>query len=103
MVDFPFTSSDATSWIMTSSVGNIITPYGTVCVSGNKDNLKEHIENQPEQCQLIIKDLCKKYNVEYEELKTNYKARSNFNVMYLYEMSQTTSYRERIFRKGGLF
>lgn len=102
MEDFPFTSSDATSWIMTSSVGDILTPYGTVCVSGNKLCLKDNIVNQPVECQLIVKDMCNRYGISYEDLSTSYKARSNFNVMYLTEMSKNTVYKQKRFRKGGL-
>jgi hypothetical protein len=102
MEDFPFTSSDATSWIMTSSVGDILTPYGTVCVSKNKVGLKEHICNQPVECQVIIKNMCDKYGINYEDMQTDYKARSNFNVMYLTEVSKTTVYKQKRFNKGGL-
>lgn len=103
MEQFPFTSSDATSWLMTSSVGNIITPYGSVCVSDNKQFLKEHINNQPQQCKQVVRQLCDKYGIQFDQLPINYKERSNFNIRYLVEMSKTTKYTQTTYKKGGLF
>jgi hypothetical protein len=103
MEQFPFTSSDATSWLKTSSMGNILTPYGSVCVSSQSVYLKEHLDNQPEQCRDIVKQMCKEYGIEYSVLPTDYKARSNFNINYLYNMSKETSCQQTAFKKGGLF
>lgn len=103
MEQFPFTSSDATSWLKTSSMGGIITPYGTVCVSKNSEFSKEHINNQPEQCQEIVKQMCARYGIDYNVLPTDYKARSNFNIHYLYQMSRETSCKQTSFNRGGLF
>lgn len=40
---YPFTSADSTSWLMTGANGSIMTPYGIILVSQNKLNDPSHI------------------------------------------------------------
>lgn len=78
---FPFTSMDATSWIMTGANGGILTDFGVVSV-GNKSKLS-NIEKK------IITNVVSKYGVSYEDIQNNYKARMIVNVKYLYAKSQS--------------
>lgn len=78
---FPFTSMDATSWIMTGANGGILTDFGVVSV-GNKSKLS-NIEKE------IITNVVSKYEVSYEDIQNNYKARMIVNVKYLYAKSQS--------------
>ena len=102
MEKFPFTSSDATSWIMTCANGGIITPYGMVIVSERQRNNKENLYNLSLECQNKIKQMCENYELNYEDLATSYETRLCFNVMYQYEQSQCTTFKPRKFMKGGL-
>lgn len=103
MEEYPFTSSDATSWLMTSSVGSILTPYGPVLVSEQQKHDKKHLNSMPIECINAVKELCDKYNIDYDQLPTDYMTRSNFNCHYCFEKSKETSYKPRNLRKGGLF
>lgn len=101
MEEFPFTSSDATSWLLTSATGSILTPFGPVLISDQQKYDKSHIVNLPEHCQETIKSMCEEYNIDFDSLLTDYKQRSNFNVMYLFDMSKKTTFVERNLKLGG--
>lgn len=78
---FPFTSSDATSWILTAANGNIYTKYGTILISDMQNKDKNNILNN------VAIDVFKKYIEEkgytIEELSKDYKQRIKWNVDYL--------------------
>lgn len=103
MEDFPFTSSDATSWLLTSATGSILTEWGTVLVSEQQKHDKKHLFNMPQLCIDKVKQLCQKYNIDFEQLPLDYMVRSNFNCHYIYEMSKNTAYKPRNLLRGGLF
>lgn len=101
---FPFTSMDATSWIMTGSNGSIMTDYGIVFVSNNNLGDPNHINNMPEQAQEKIRQYCNKYNIKLSDCSDNYKFRSLINIHYLFDKSKVVSFNTNIkFRKKGLF
>lgn len=101
MEEFPFTSSDATSWLLTSATGSILTPFGPVLMSEQQKYDKSHIVNLPEACQETIRSMCTEYNIDFNELLTDYKQRSNFNVMYLFNTSKKTTFNKRNLKLGG--
>ena len=101
MQEYPFTSSDATSWLLTSATGSILTPFGPVLISDQQKYDKNNIVNLPESCQETIKSMCNEYNIDFNDLLTDYKQRSNFNVMYLYHTSKQTSFNKRNLKRGG--
>lgn len=103
MEEFPFTSSDATSWLMTSINGGILTPYGSILVSDVQKHDKKHILNMPKPCIDKITEMCTEYSIPLDELRDSYIARSNFNCRYTYNKSQETTYKPRNLKRGGLF
>ena len=103
MEEFPFTSSDATSWLMSSATGSILTKWGSVLVSDQQKHDKKHLLNMSQECIDKVKELCQKYEIDFDMLPTDYMVRSNFNCKYIYEMSNTTTYKPRNLKKGGLF
>lgn len=101
---YPFTSSDATSWLQTSANGGIMTDYGNILMSDRKQSDATNFENLPQAAKDKIKQLATERGVDIEELKSNYKARSDFNVVHLHTWAQNYEYKGgSVFKKGGLF
>lgn len=101
---YPFTSSDATSWLQTSANGGIMTDYGNILMSDRRQNDLTNYENLPQPAKDKIAQLASEHNISVEELKSNYKARSDFNVIHLYNWSKNYEYKgTKTFKKGGLF
>lgn len=103
MEEYPFTSSDATSWLMTSSVGSVMTPFGNVLVSEQQTGDKKHLNNMPKECIEYVKNLCTQYNIDFDMLGKDYMTRSNFNCHHCFNQSKTTTYKPRNLKIGGLF
>ena len=101
MQDYPFRSSDATTWVIHSSVYNIITKYGIIYVG--KDSKFNSMLNENNLVISYIKDMCKKYNIDVDTLSTDYKQRNLFNCAYLYECSLNTKYKGVNSKKRRLF
>ena len=95
ITDFPFTSSDATTWLMQGANGTIITDYGSIIVSESQKDNPEYIGNQPLNVQNKIKEFCNEYNIDFDSLKSNYYTRSNFNIHYFYNKSRELEFKPR--------
>lgn len=92
---YPFTSMDATSWIMAGANGNILTDNGAIYV-GKSVNLTDSEITQ-------LNSISKMYGFTAEQLITDYKARMVVNVNYLYKASQETTFKNKIKFKRRLF
>lgn len=92
---FPFTSMDATSWIMTGANGSILTDVGVVYV-GTAIKLSD-IERQ------AVEKIVSKYDLTVDDVITNYKARMVANVNYLYEKSLSTEFKNKRSMNRRLF
>lgn len=92
---FPFTSMDATSWIMTGANGGILTDVGVVYV-GVKTKLTQ-IEVD------TINEMLKPYNITCEDVVNDYKARMVANVHWLYNKSHETKFKSTIKARRKLF
>lgn len=99
-VKFPFTSMDATSWIMTGSNGSVLTDWGVVYVGDECKTLKHTL---PKENVELLEQYCNKFNTTLEDIGKDYKARMCFNVNYLYYKSQEVSYNGVGFNKRRLF
>ena len=77
---FPFTSMDATSWIMTGANGSILTEKGAIYV-GSRIRLNA-MEYE------AVHNIVSKYGMTVEQVMEDYKARMVVNVHYLYDISQ---------------
>ena len=77
----PFTSADATSWILSAGNGTLFTKYGTLYVSDHGLNLKKNIANG------IAVDTIKEYfeskGFTLDELASSSSERVKWNLMYL--------------------
>ena len=95
--NYPFTSADSTSWIMTGANGGILSKFGTIQVSENGKNDPTYYEHLPKMERDIFVQEVLKSGYSMEELQTNYKARVCYNMLYLYEFSKTC---EPVYRKN---
>lgn len=97
---FPFTSMDATSWIMTGSNGSVLTDWGVIYVG---DEGKTLCHTLPKNDLDNFNKYCTKFHTTLHDIGTNYKARMCFNINYLYYKSLITHYKGGSFNKGRLF
>ncbi len=87
VVQFPFTSTDSTTYIKASSVGELCTDYGRIYV-GEDLSKKRHAYNTPE-IKKYIEEKCKQYGLDMEGLTARSKyVRFKFNVCYYLEKSK---------------
>ena len=84
---YPFTSADATTWIMCGAMGSIMSKYGNVCVSSGRTYANEHINRMPKAAQKEIEDYVLSHGYTLEGLADDYKQRIEFNIKYLNEWS----------------
>lgn len=100
---FPFTSSDATSWILTAANGNIYTKFGTILVSDMQSGDKHNILND------VGIDVFKQYveskGYTVEELSNDYKKRIKWNVDYLgnWALNEYDYKGPKVFKNNYLF
>lgn len=102
-IKFPFTSMDATSWIMTGSNGGILTDFGVVKVSKESAKDKDNIKNCSKAVIDFVTNQCSKYGMTLEQIQESYKHRMVLNVYYLYDMSQRTTYNGKKSKTNKLF
>lgn len=101
--NFPFTSADSTSWIMTGANGGIFSRFGTVHVSESGKNDPTYYEHlPPTEKELFIEETLK-MGYSMEELQTNYRARVCYNMLYMYELSKTCNPKYKKSGKKSLF
>lgn len=98
----PFTSADATSWILTAANGNIYSKWGTVYISDRGINEVNHINNG------VAKDIFSKYveskGFTFEELCNNHNKRVEWNLRYLGEWAKNMEYKgPKSFKRTRLF
>ena len=102
-VNFPFTSMDATSWIMTGANGGILTKFGSVKVSKESISDKDNIVNCNKDVMDFVLQQCSTYDITLEQIQTDYKYRMMMNVYYLYNTSQNVSYSGKTTTRKRLF
>jgi hypothetical protein len=84
---FPLYSADASSWIMVSANGGIMSEYGPILVSEKSTEKKNHYENQSQPVKDKINEFIAKYGFTYYDLSREYKQRTLFNIKWLDERS----------------
>lgn len=89
---FPFTSMDASSWIMTGANGGIMTDMGVIKVSKESIKDPDNIVNLSEDAKKFVEEQCKEFNMKLENLQDNYRQRVCMNVLYMYARSRSTHY-----------
>ena len=94
-IKFPFTSMDATSWIMTGANGSILTDMGVVYL-GKRTRLTE-------QEYKVVHEILDKYGYTVDDAIENYRVRVCANVHYLYDKSRNTDFNGGKFNRRRLF
>lgn len=90
---YPITSADSTSWIMTGATGSIMTKFGTVVVSENQKNDPNYYEHLPQHLLNDLYSEISKYGFTLEELKTDNNARIKMNANFMVEKANSISYK----------
>ena len=99
---YPFYSADSTSWLLSASMGNLLTSNGTLYV-GSDYNKPNHIKRYPVAVEEMIKAKCRYYSLEYDKLEEDYKEREKYNVCFFkewadnYKFKGTKIYRRTLF------
>lgn len=100
---YPFTSADSTSWLMTGANGSIMTPYGIILVSQNKLNDPSHINNMPIKARENVEQFVEKLGYQLEEAMIDYKIRMCINISYLKQWADNYEYKPIKTFKKSLF
>lgn len=107
---FPFTSSDATSWIRSAAYGSIMTDYGLVLISGKQENDLGHCINMEEIGINNLEKYVNKFGFTINDLMNDSEkgmARINriiFNLRYLKNWADNYKYKgPKTFIKNRLF
>lgn len=85
---FPFTSSDATSWILNAANGCLYTDFGTVLISDVKAGKKDNVLDNVALSQFT--NYVEKSGYNINELSNDYKKRIYWNIDYLGDWSDNT-------------
>lgn len=99
LAEFPITSADSTSWIMTAANGGIITDLGVVNVSEKRKNLPEHYSHLPEN---MLDEFIKEageFEFTLEQLSTDRNARVVHNARYVEDRVSKIQYKPGIKRR----
>ena len=97
---FPFTSSDSTTWIMAGANGSVMTPYGTICISDRQLHKKDNFFNMPKESQTNLREYFKKFDSTPEELSSDAVARMLYHIRYLKDWQDNHVYRgNNLFKK----
>jgi len=83
IAQFPLYSADASSWIMQSANGGVMSDFGAILLSDKSTNKKQHFVNQSLPVQKAITSYVNKFGYTIEELSEDYKKRTLFNIKYL--------------------
>lgn len=89
---FPFTSVDATSWIMTGANGHIYSPWGTVGISEQQFNRPGNVTTKSFYPRLL--DYINKKGFNLEDLKQKPGERQRWNLIYLNDWAKN----ERVYK-----
>lgn len=93
---YPITSADSTSWIMTGANGGIMTDVGIINVSSTKKNLSEHYSHLDIKHQQEFNKRLEKYGFTLNELAEDYKKRELLNIMYMQEKADNVEYKPKL-------
>ena len=90
---FPFTSADSTTWVMTAANGNILTKYGTVRVSEQTKNSSDHIIHQAPTVIASLESYLNKYGFTVQQMIESADTRKVYHVEYLKEWCDNYKFR----------
>lgn len=92
---YPITSADSTSWIMTGANGGIKTDVGVINVSVNKKDLPEHYSHLNEIYQKNFNNSIKNYGFTLNELSSSYENRLKYHLKYMADKAKNLEYKPK--------
>lgn len=101
--NFPCTSMDASSWIMTGANGSIFTDRGNILISSANTKSPENIIHADKTTIEYVEQYCRDCGYELKDAQDDYKIRMLINIKYLYRRSTQCKYVGRNFVKKRLF
>lgn len=99
---FPITSADSTSWIMTAANGGIMTDVGTVIVSENQTNLPNHYSHLAPELLKDFEQKIKEFGFTLQELGQDRNKRIIHNARFMKDRISKIQYKKSV-RKKSLF
>lgn len=97
---FPFTSADSTTWVMTAANGNILTKYGTIRVSDRTMGEVDHIMQQAPTVINSLESYLNKYGFTLQQMIDSADTRKVYHVEYLKDWCDHYKYRGGIYMKS---
>lgn len=97
---YPITSADSTSWIMTGANGNIMTDYGIIAVSDKMKKLPEHYSHLPKEVQQEFCANIEKYGFTLKELESSRDKRIMHNARYMQEKANNLTFKPKPKKKS---
>lgn len=97
---YPFTSADSTSYLMSAINGGIMTDYGVLNISNRrlyKDNMLFLKDKK------ILNDIISKYEFTLEELSEDANKRTIYNIKYLLDWAKNYKYKPSNIKQNNLF
>lgn len=83
LANYPITSADSTSWIMTGATGGIMTDVGVITVSDVQSNSATHYSHLPQNLQEKLEETIVEFGFKLDELRHSRDARIIFNARYM--------------------
>lgn len=102
LAQFPITSADSTSWIMTAANGGIMTDVGTVIVSENQINLPNHYSHLSPELLQDFEQKVKEFGFTLQELGTDRNKRIIHNARFMKDRISKITYTKTI-KRNSLF
>ena len=102
LAQYPITSADSTSWIMTAATGGIMTDVGTVTVSANQVNSPTHYSHLSPNARELFERRIGEFGFTLDELANDRNKRIIHNARFMKDRISKIQYRKGI-RKKSLF
>lgn len=99
---YPFTSADSTSWVMTAANGGIFTNFGTQVVSAIQKSSTSNLMNKLPVELDAFKKYLKEYGSDLELLANDWRYRALHNIKYLKKWADNYSLKTNITSKKSL-
>lgn len=100
---YPIYSADSTSWIMASANGFIFSKHGTLIVSENQKSSPKHVRHLPKPVLEELIGQIQAWGYTLDQLETDYKARSMWNIDYLTDWARNYKYKPQTTTQNTLF
>lgn len=100
---YPIYSADSTSWIMIGAMGNIMSDYGTISVSNQQHNSKDHYSRLPKEAQNTIQNSVSNFGFTLDELASDRDCRILYNAKYMLNKAKSIRNTSKTVTRKGLF